>query len=166
MSPLLVLTPLTIERFAVSGKLRRSTVRSTGMGRAHAQRFAAELRGAGAVRVLESAKPLARAVESLGLRAHLGPILSVDRLAGAEERDALAAASGAVAVDMESAWLGALADTKPFAVLRVVSDGPGNELFGPRILVNGLRALRALRAASPALELWAENHGHSLEERS
>jgi hypothetical protein len=41
-------------------------------------------------------------------------------------------------------------------VLRVVSDGPGHELFRPSILVNGFRALRALRAAAPALITWAQ----------
>jgi len=194
VSPLLVLTPLAIERFAVRAKLRGAEVVRTGMGRTQSLRAAAtlakdrpatavavagvcgsldaryvpgdvivasELRGGSRVRVLESAKPLARAVESLGLRVHIGPLLSVDRLHGPSERPALAA-TGALAVDMESAWLGELAESLPFAVLRVVSDGPGHELWSPRIVVNGVRALRTLRAAAPALLTWA----HSLEAHS
>ncbi|MFI5315006.1 MAG: 1-hydroxy-2-methyl-2-butenyl 4-diphosphate reductase [Myxococcota bacterium] len=124
---------------------------------------ATELRGAGKPRPLESAKPLARALEARGIPVALGPIHSLDHLARRAERESLAAA-GALAVDMESAWLGELADSLPFAVLRVVSDGPGHALFSPRIFANGIRALRALRAAAPALERWATTHsleGHS-----
>ena len=123
---------------------------------------ASELRGAGAPRVLESAKPLARALEALGFTVHIGPIHSTDRLVKSRERAALAAA-GALAVDMESAWLAKLADRLPFAVLRVVSDGPGHELLSPRIVINGLRALRTLRAAASALNTWATHFTHSLE---
>jgi 4-hydroxy-3-methylbut-2-enyl diphosphate reductase len=117
---------------------------------------ASELRGAGATRVLESAKPLARALEARGVHVHIGPILSVDHLVRRAERESLAA-TGAIAVDMESAWLASLADRAPFAVLRVVSDGPGHELLSGRIVANGLRALRALRAAAPALATWANS---------
>ena len=117
---------------------------------------ASELRGAGAPLTLESAKPLARALEARGTRVHLGPILSIERLARRSERPALAA-SGALAVDMESAWLAALADSHRFAVLRVVSDGPGHELFSARVFAHGIRALRALRAAAPALSTWADS---------
>ena len=117
---------------------------------------ASELRGAGSPRTLESAKPLARALETHGIRVHVGPVLSTERLTRRAERPALAA-TGALAVDMESAWLAALADGRPFAVLRVVSDGPGHELFRPSILVHGVRALRALYAAAPALCAWAQN---------
>jgi 4-hydroxy-3-methylbut-2-en-1-yl diphosphate reductase len=117
---------------------------------------ATELRGNGAPRLLESAKPLARALEALGAHVHLGPILSVDHGVRAAERESLRA-TGAIAVDMESAWLAELGEPIPFAVLRVVSDSPGQELFSPRIVVNGLRALRSLRAAAPALAVWARN---------
>jgi 4-hydroxy-3-methylbut-2-enyl diphosphate reductase len=117
---------------------------------------ASELRGAGAPRALESAKPLARALEARGARVHIGPMLSLDHLVRRAERESLAA-TGAIAVDMESAWLAALADELPFAVLRVVSDGPDHELFGARVLANGVRALRALRAAAPALATWADS---------
>jgi 4-hydroxy-3-methylbut-2-enyl diphosphate reductase len=120
---------------------------------------ASEIRGAGAPRLLESAKPLARALEARGIRVQLGPIVSLDHLLRRAERESLAA-SGALAVDMESAWLASLADRVPFAVLRVVSDGPGHELLSPSIVANGIRALRALRAAAPALVTWATTCTH------
>jgi len=127
---------------------------------------ASELRCAGRTWVLDSAKPLARALEAQGTRVELGPIVSVERLLPRAERAALRR-EGALAVDMESAWLAAeLADSLPFAVLRVVSDGPGHELFSPKIVPNGIRALRALRAAAPALAAWARHLNHSLEARS
>jgi 4-hydroxy-3-methylbut-2-enyl diphosphate reductase len=116
---------------------------------------ACELRGVGAPIVLESAKPLARALEARGITVHLGPILCLARLADGRDRAALAA-TGAIAVDMESVWLGPLRTRSSFAVLRVVSDGPGHELFRPAILSQGIRALRALRAAAPALITWAQ----------
>ncbi len=116
---------------------------------------ASELRGNGAPIALDCAKPLARALEARGITVHVGPILCVERLADGRDRAALAA-TGAIAVDMESAWLAPLRARSSFAVLRVVSDGPGHELFRPSILVNGIRALRALRAAAPALITWAQ----------
>jgi 4-hydroxy-3-methylbut-2-enyl diphosphate reductase len=65
------------------------------------------------------------------------------------------AATGAVAVDMESAWLAAAAadPDRPLAVVRAVLDGPGRELADPR------PALRALRAAAPVLAEWAAATG-------
>jgi 4-hydroxy-3-methylbut-2-enyl diphosphate reductase len=116
---------------------------------------ASELRGNGVPIVLESAKPLARALEARGISVHVGAIVCLERLADGRDRAALASA-GAIAVDMESAWLAPLRARSAFAVLRVVSDGPGHELFRPSILVNGFRALRALRAAAPALITWAQ----------
>ena len=117
---------------------------------------ASELRGAGPRRPLESAKPLARALESLGISVHIGPILSIDHLVKRPEHESLAA-TGAIAVDMESAWLAAAAAALPFAVLRVVSDGPDHELWSTRVIANGIRALRKLRAAAPALVTWAHS---------
>jgi len=58
---------------------------------------------------------------------------------------------------VREAWLASLADSHRFAVLRVVSDGPGHELFSARVFAHGIRALRALRAAAPALATWADS---------
>ena len=121
---------------------------------------ATELLGAAERRQLDSGKSLARALEARGLRVTLGAILSLDHLGKRSERESQRA-TGAIAIDMESAWLAPLADSLPFAVLRVVSDGPDHELFSPHIVANGIRALRALRAAAPALETWATTATHS-----
>ena len=120
---------------------------------------ASELLGAGQRRQLDSSKPLARALEARGVRVTLGAILSLDHLGRRAERESQRA-TGAIAVDMESAWLASPADQLPFAVLRVVSDGPDHELFGTGVVANGLRALRALRAAAPALAIWAQTCTH------
>ncbi len=66
------------------------------------------------------------------------------------------AGEGALAVDMESAWLARAAGERPFAVLRVVLDAPAREIHRPlATLAGGLAAWRALRRAAPALALWA-----------
>src|SRR5204862_125250 len=75
------------------------------------------------------------------------------------EREELRRA-GAIAVDMESAWLAAAAGARPLAVVRVVVDTPGRELRRPLATARGgLRALRTLRRAVPALQTWAEGSG-------
>jgi len=89
----------------------------------------------------------------------VGPVASADHLVRGAERAALAA-QGALAADMESAWLAPAAAGKPFAVLRVVLDTPDRELSGPlATLAGGLTAWRALRRAAPALALWARGQG-------
>jgi 4-hydroxy-3-methylbut-2-enyl diphosphate reductase len=116
---------------------------------------ASELQAPGLRVALESAPALARALLARGVRAHVGPIVGVERLLRGYERERLRQ-DGAVAVDMESAWLAPLAAGRAFAVLRVVSDGPGHELFSPLGPWYGWQALRALRAAAPALASWFE----------
>ena len=97
---------------------------------------------------------LREALRRAGLPARVGPILSVDHLVRGVERAQLWQ-GGALAVDMESAWLAAGAAGRPFAVLRVVLDGPAHELLHPATVTRALRALRRLREAAPALERWA-----------
>jgi 4-hydroxy-3-methylbut-2-enyl diphosphate reductase len=99
---------------------------------------------------------LVRALDSLGVVAHLGPIRSEDHIVRGSERDRLLA-DGAIAVDMESLWLAEAAGQRPFAVLRVVIDTSDRELLHPRTLGNGLRALITLRRIAPALETWSKN---------
>ena len=103
---------------------------------------------------LESAA-LCEALRALGLAARVGRVYSVARLALGAARERLVS-RGAVAVDMESAWLARGAGARPLAVLRVVSDGPGHEQLRPAIVRQGLHALRRLRDAAPALERWGE----------
>src|SRR5262249_55457627 len=57
---------------------------------------------------------LAAALRRRGLRAHVGPIRSVERITTSAERRALRD-EGVLAVDMESAWLAQSADARPLA---------------------------------------------------
>jgi 4-hydroxy-3-methylbut-2-enyl diphosphate reductase len=99
---------------------------------------------------------LAEALRWRGIEAHSGALVGADHILRAAERPALFA-SGARAVDMESPWLAAAAAGRPFAVLRVVSDGPGAELWSADVLRNGWHALAMLRRAAPALADWARS---------
>ena len=106
-----------------------------------------------------SSGPLAGAIRRIGLTPHLGPIVSRPRLASGPERHALAA-TGAIAVDMESAWLAPAASGRPFAVLRIVADGPGQDLaWTPATAGRALTALRTLRRTAPALASWSSAVG-------
>ncbi len=116
---------------------------------------ASEVRGPEGVTACSS-RPLVAALTALGIdRIRVGPVASVDHLVRGAER-AVLAGEGALAVDMESAWLAPAAAGRPFAVLRVVLDAPARELYRPLVtLAGGLAAWRALRRAAPALALWA-----------
>jgi 4-hydroxy-3-methylbut-2-enyl diphosphate reductase len=94
-----------------------------------------------------------------GLRVHTGPIVSVPRVARGAEREQLAA-TGAVAVDMESAWLARGATGRPWAVVRTIVDTPGRELHRPVATAAGaLRAYRTLRRVGAVLAEWSEATG-------
>ena len=116
---------------------------------------ASEVRGPAGVTACESG-PLVAALAALGIvRVQVGPVVSADHLVRGAER-AMLAGEGALAVDMESAWLAPAAAGRPFAVLRVVLDTPAREIYRPLVtLAGGLAAWRALRRAAPALALWA-----------
>jgi 4-hydroxy-3-methylbut-2-enyl diphosphate reductase len=101
-----------------------------------------------------SAPLLSGELRRAGLRASVGPIATVDHLARPRELAALAA-TGAIAVDMESALLLAGAAGAPAVVLRAISDTPEHSVLSPRIVAGGITALRALRQAAPALTRWA-----------
>jgi 4-hydroxy-3-methylbut-2-enyl diphosphate reductase len=98
---------------------------------------------------------LAAALRRRGLRAHVGPVFSADRILDTSQRRSLRP-SGALAVDMESAWLADGADGRPLAVLRVVVEDTDHDLVDPRTLTSGVRALTALRRASAALGEWSQ----------
>ena len=106
-----------------------------------------------------SSGPLAAALRALGLEPHLGPIASSVRLVRADERRALAAA-GAIAVDMESAWLAEAYPDRALAVVRTIVDTPDRPLRRPLATVSGgIRAYRSLRRAAPALARWSQAAG-------
>jgi 4-hydroxy-3-methylbut-2-enyl diphosphate reductase len=97
---------------------------------------------------------LAEALDRRGLTVRRGPIVGVGKIATGERREHLRAA-GALAVDMESAWLAAGAAGRPFGVVRVVLDSPSHELFRVGAVGQALRAAQALRKVSAiALQDW------------
>jgi len=116
---------------------------------------ASEVRGPARVTACSSG-PVVAALVALGIeRVRVGPVASIDHLVRGAERGVLAD-EGALAVDMESAWLAPAAAGRPFAVLRVVLDTPAREIHRPlTALADGIAAWRALRRAAPALAMWA-----------
>jgi 4-hydroxy-3-methylbut-2-enyl diphosphate reductase len=183
---LLVLAPLRIEARAVRrGLAAGGQVVPTGMGPRHSRAatasrlpgaavavsgfcgaldptleqgelvVATEVRSPAGAIPCPAAGVLAGALRRRRLRVRLGPIVSANGLVRGAERERLRG-DGAVAVDMESAWLAAAASGRPLAVVRAVVDTPKRELARPLALVNGAgRAYWALRQAAPILSEWA-----------
>jgi 4-hydroxy-3-methylbut-2-enyl diphosphate reductase len=101
-----------------------------------------------------NADALAGVLESGGLRVRCGAVFSVARPAMGKTRVKLHE-EGAIAVDMESAWLAAAARDRPFAVVRVLSDTPARELTRPLLTVAGVaRASATLRRVAATLHGW------------
>jgi 4-hydroxy-3-methylbut-2-en-1-yl diphosphate reductase len=122
---------------------------------------ATEIRGPDGVTPCPSAGILAASLSAMGIPYRLGPVVSTDHVVSGRERERLRERTGAIAVDMESAWLAVAARGRPFAVLRVVVDTPGRELKGNPVATTrgGVRAYRALAKAAPALASWADAAG-------
>jgi 4-hydroxy-3-methylbut-2-en-1-yl diphosphate reductase len=99
---------------------------------------------------LPGADLLAAELRRLGLPARAGKLATVPKIVKSAQRAELAA-QGYLAADMESAALLAVADGRPAAVIRAVSDGG----FGPGMVSGGVAALRSLRRAAPVAERWA-----------
>ncbi len=100
-----------------------------------------------------SAPLLAGELRRAGLRVRVGRIATVDHLVRNGEHEKLAA-TGAIAVDMESAPLLAGAAGRPAVVVRAISDSPAHPLVSPQVVTGGIAALRSLRLAAPALARW------------
>ncbi|MET9220387.1 1-hydroxy-2-methyl-2-butenyl 4-diphosphate reductase [Streptomyces sp. NPDC088197] len=185
--PLLVVCALRIEKVALRrGAARnaaeRVTVLRTGMGPTAADRVVREalhqpeLRGSavlttgfcaglapgmrpGDVVVAEDgheSEALAAALKAAGHTVHTGPLAESDHVVRGAERTALAA-TGAIAVDMESAAMrrAALAEgARHIAAARVVVDTPEFELVRVGTLRTGIIAFRVLRDLVPAFLDW------------
>jgi len=182
MSELTVCTALRVESAAVRGSAR---VLRTGMGPRRTARSMRRLGGDGPVAMLgvaggvaptvqvgdvvvatevragdvavrcPSAPLLAGELRRAGLRVHLGPIATSRSLLGKQALAELAA-TGVLAVDMESAVVGAAVGAgRPFAVVRVVTDTIAEPIWRPDIVGRGWRALRTLRAVVPVVASWA-----------
>jgi 4-hydroxy-3-methylbut-2-enyl diphosphate reductase len=91
-----------------------------------------------------------------GLTVHTGPLVSVQAPALGASRRRLHEL-GALAVDMESAWLAGAAGGRALAVVRVILDTPERGLNRPVATLAGFRrAARSLTAVAGPLEEWAD----------
>jgi 4-hydroxy-3-methylbut-2-enyl diphosphate reductase len=158
-----VLAPLRVEAWALRG-------RRTGMG---ARTFTADggavviaglcgavdpTLGPGDLVVASEVRapgqpPIACRTElGAALGARIGPVVSLDHVAGPAERAGL---GDALAVDMESYWLAQNAGDRPVAVVRAVVDRAGRRLLDPRTPAAGIAALLALRRVAALLHAWS-----------
>lgn len=119
---------------------------------------ASEVRDESGRTVLRGSAPLAAELRALGMTVHTGPLVSCDRVSGGEHRARLAA-TGALAVDMESAAIVRAARDLPCAVVRVVVDTAYTPVVHPATVPHGLRALLTLRRIGPVLPRWAQTAG-------
>jgi 4-hydroxy-3-methylbut-2-en-1-yl diphosphate reductase len=117
--------------------------------------LASELRGPSGTGTCADPSILSGVLRRGGMHVEVGPIASSQRLVMRERRRALHR-SGALAVDMESAWLAAAARDRPLIALRVVLDTYDQELYRPlRTMAGAATAYRALRRACGLVEEWA-----------
>ncbi|MEU9191985.1 phosphorylase family protein [Streptomyces hundungensis] len=119
---------------------------------------AEETRGPAGTTVCTDTEVLAKAlVEALpGRTVHTGPLIGSDHVVRGPERADLRA-TGAIAVDMESAATLAVAQqagSRPVAAVRVVVDAPEHELVRIGTVRGGISAFRVLRAVLPAFFEW------------
>ena len=170
MADLVVATALRIERFALRRGLRGVPVIAVGMGVRHPSRLSLPAGAAFVVAgvagaLVDGISPgdlvvndleLALSLRGNGFTVHHGVVAYSDHVVGSAERTELAR-SGALAVDMESARLLALAGDRPHAVVRAIVDTPSRPLPGPATLGGGIAALRRLAAIGPVLRHWAES---------
>jgi 4-hydroxy-3-methylbut-2-en-1-yl diphosphate reductase len=120
---------------------------------------ATEVRGADEPVECAATELVASMLRRAGLRVHTGPIVSVPRVVFGAERERLAA-TGALAVDMESAWLARGCSGRPWAVVRTILDTPERELHRPLATAAGaLRAYRTLARIGEVLSRWSEATG-------
>ena len=119
--------------------------------------LASELRGPTGTTTCDDPSILAGVLRRGGLRVRVGPIASSQRLVLGERRRTLQR-TGAVAVDMESAWLaGGAAQARPLVTLRVVLDTERHELHRPlRTVAGAAIAYRNLRRACALVQEWAQ----------
>jgi 4-hydroxy-3-methylbut-2-en-1-yl diphosphate reductase len=119
--------------------------------------LASELRGPTGTIACDDPTILAGVLRRGGMNVRIAPIASSQRLVLGERRRTLYR-TGAVAVDMESAWLAPAVRRRPLVTLRVVLDTNHRELLRPLRTLRGTAiAYRALSRACSLLEEWADS---------
>lgn len=167
---LLICAPLGLEARALRAALGRNSVRRTGFGPRRSARSATALAAAdfdllvvaglgggvgedvrsGDVVVADEVRGLHRA----GFPVHCGPILTTRHVVRGAQRAELAA-TGALAVDMESAVLARAAGARGIAVVRVVLDTAEQPLLRPGTPRRTMTALARLHAVGSCLSRWS-----------
>jgi 4-hydroxy-3-methylbut-2-en-1-yl diphosphate reductase len=108
---------------------------------------------------LRGSAPLAAELRRMGLRVRCGPIVSSDHIVNSSDARERLAATGALAVDMESAAvvraLDERAEKVPVAVVRVIVDTAYTPITRLRTVPAGAKALWVLRRIGAALPRWA-----------
>jgi 4-hydroxy-3-methylbut-2-enyl diphosphate reductase len=110
--------------------------------------LASELRGPTGTTPCDDPTILAGVLRRGGLRVRVAPIASSQRLVLGERRRTLQR-TGAVAVDMESAWLAPVTRARPLVTLRVVLDTHRRELHRPLRTVTGAAIAYRAHALGP-----------------
>ena len=104
-----------------------------------------------------AAEMVAGELRRAGLRVHLGPVVTADRIVDSPARRAALAATGAIAVDTES---GLIAGTEGRGVVvRAIVDSSEQPLLRAGTPVRGVRALTVLRRAAPVIDAWVAATG-------
>jgi 4-hydroxy-3-methylbut-2-en-1-yl diphosphate reductase len=178
-----VCTPLRVERTALRGRLTDGSVR-TGRGpsgRLPDQRPVPTLVAGVAGALVDDVRPgdlvvassvaragsrvscaaapfLAGALRREGLTVHMGGVLSTENVVDGNDRAALAA-TGAIAIDTESAYLARDVPARQLAVVRAIVDTPTYPLRRLGTAWRGIEALRSLRRAAPVIEAWSAAAG-------
>lgn len=108
----------------------------------------------GALTPCPGAPLVAGALRRAGLTVHLGPVVTTEKVVDDPVERARLAATGAIAVDTETALLAEQVGAGRVVVVRAVVDTPGHRLLRPGTVGRGLAALASLRRAAPVLEEW------------
>ena len=98
---------------------------------------------------------LTEGLREAGLNVRSGTLVSHEKLENNSKAVQRHAATGAVGVDMESAWLAPLAGDRPVVVVRIASDSPDHPVFHPGVVYWGTVSLKRLATAAKVLGRWA-----------
>ncbi|MFL6238527.1 MAG: hypothetical protein ACJ735_03390 [Actinomycetes bacterium] len=98
---------------------------------------------------------LVEALRAAGLTVRTGTLVSTSKLENNSKAVKSHAGTGAIGVDMESAWLAPLAGDRPVTVVRVASDSPERPVFHPGVVYWGTLSLKRLATVGRVLGQWA-----------
>ena len=94
-------------------------------------------------------------LRAAGLTVRSGTLVSTPKLESNKKAVKSHDGTGAIGVDMESAWLATLAGDRPVTVVRVASDSPTQPVFHPGVIYWGTLSLKRLAQASRVIGKWA-----------